>query len=147
MESGWGCDGKIIAVTQPRRVAAISLATRVADELRTSLGQVVGYSIRFDEKISERTRLKFLTDGMLLREMLTDPLLKRYCVIMVDEVHERSLNTDILLSLLKKIAKVKIISFVTFQHISICQLFSSCIPCIIFNRNAQNCVLSFPPQP
>nr|CAH0106947.1 unnamed protein product [Daphnia galeata] len=105
LESGWGCDGKVIAVTQPRRVAALSLAARVADEIGTSLGQMVGYSIRFDEQISDKTRLKFVTDGMLLREMLTDPLLKKYCVIMVDEVHERSLNTDILLSLLKKICK------------------------------------------
>lgn len=98
----------MVAVTQPRRVAAVSLASRVADEVGTPLGQIVGYSIRFDEQLSKQTRLKFLTDGMLLREMLTDPLLQKYCVIMVDEVHERSLNTDILLSLLKKIAKVSI---------------------------------------
>lgn len=105
LESGWGCDGKTVVVTQPRRVAVLSLASRVADEMGTSLGQTVGYSIRFDEQISIKTRLKFVTDGVLLREMLTDPLLKKYCVIMVDEAHERSLNTDILLSLLKKIAK------------------------------------------
>lgn len=73
----------------------------------TQLGCKVGYSIRFDERISKQTRLKFMTDGMILREMLTDPLLERYCVILVDEVHERSLNTDILLSLLKKISKVR----------------------------------------
>lgn len=77
LESGWACDGKTIAVTQPRRVAVLSLASRVADEVGTSMGQTVGYSIRFDEQISEKTRLKFLTDGMLLREMLTDPLLKK----------------------------------------------------------------------
>jgi HrpA-like RNA helicase len=77
LESGWGCDGTVIAVTQPRRVAALSLAARVADEMGTSLGQSVGYSIRFDERISEKTKLKFVTDGMLLREMLTDPLLKK----------------------------------------------------------------------
>lgn len=96
----------MIAVTQPRRIAAISLASRVADETGSSVGEKIGYSIRFDEHLSGNTRLKFLTDGMLLREMLTNPLLTRYDVIMVDEVHERSLNTDILLSLLKKIAKV-----------------------------------------
>jgi ATP-dependent RNA helicase DDX35 len=75
----------------------------------TNLGLVVGYSIRFDENVTHgKTRLKYMTEGILLREMLMDPLLKRYCVIMVDEVHERSLNTDILLSLLKKIIKVNI---------------------------------------
>ena len=73
----------------------------------TNLGLTVGYSIRFDENVTHgKTRLKYMTEGILLREMLMDPLLKRYCVIMVDEVHERSLNTDILLSLLKKIIKV-----------------------------------------
>ena len=69
-------------------------------------GATVGYSIRFDEARSAKTRLVYLTEGMLLREMLADPLLRSYCVVMVDEVHERSVNTDILLGLLKKVAKV-----------------------------------------
>jgi len=105
LESGWACDGTYVAVTQPRRIAVTSLSSRVAEEMGTVLGQAVGYSIRFDENTSGKTRLKYMTEGILLREMLRDPLLKQYSVIMVDEVHERSLNTDILLSLLKKIAK------------------------------------------
>ena len=96
-----------MAVTQPRRIAVTSLSSRVAEEMGTVLGQAVGYSIRFDENTSPgKTRLKYMTEGILLREMLADPLLMKYSIIMVDEVHERSLNTDILLSLLKKIAKV-----------------------------------------
>jgi len=106
LESGWASDGTYVAVTQPRRIAVTSLSSRVAEEMGTILGQTVGYSIRFDENVTPgKTRLKYMTEGILLREMLADPLLKRYSVIMVDEVHERSLNTDILLSLLKKIAK------------------------------------------
>lgn len=73
--------------------------------MNCQLGQEVGYSIRFEDVTSEKTRIKFLTDGLLLREMLVDPLLKRYSVIMVDEAHERSLSSDILLSLLKKILR------------------------------------------
>ncbi len=112
LESGWATDqsqsvGSVVAVTQPRRIAATTLASRVAEETATVLGDRVGYSIRFDDCVTPgRTRLKYMTEGILLREMLMDPLLKRYCVIIVDEVHERSLNTDILLSLLKKIIKV-----------------------------------------
>src|SRR5437762_2957335 len=78
---------------------------RVADEMRCKLGEDVGYSIRFEDVTSSKTRIKFLTDGLLLREALVDPLLSRYSVIMVDEAHERSLSTDILLGVLKKIRK------------------------------------------
>lgn len=82
-----------------------TVATRVAEEMRCQVGEDVGYSIRFEDVTSARTRIKFLTDGMLLREALVDPLLSRYSVIMVDEAHERSLSSDILLGLLKKIKK------------------------------------------
>ncbi|ETN40477.1 uncharacterized protein HMPREF1541_04754 [Cyphellophora europaea CBS 101466] len=104
-QAGWCKDGKAIAITQPRRVAVTSVAARVAQEMRCTVGEVVGYSIRFEDVTSSRTKIKFLTDGMLLREALVDPLLSRYSVIMVDEAHERSLSSDILLGLLKKIKK------------------------------------------
>ncbi len=81
------------------------MATRVAEEMDCKLGQEVGYSIRFEDVTSAATKIKFLTDGLLLREALVDPLLSRYSVIMVDEAHERSLSTDVLLGVLKKIRK------------------------------------------
>lgn len=81
------------------------MATRVAEEMRCNVGEEVGYSIRFEDLTSAATRVKFLTDGLLLREALVDPLLSRYSVIMVDEAHERSLSTDVLLGVLKKIRK------------------------------------------
>ncbi|RKF60442.1 putative ATP-dependent RNA helicase DHX35 [Golovinomyces cichoracearum] len=104
-KGGWCSQGKIIAVTQPRRVAATTVAARVAAEYGCELGKEVGYSIRFEDVTSSATRIKFLTDGLLLREALVDPLLSRYSVIMVDEAHERSLSTDILLGILKMILK------------------------------------------
>ena len=104
-KAGWCKGGKSIAITQPRRVAATSVAARVADEMRCKVGDEVGYSIRFEDVTSAKTKIKFLTDGMLLREALVDPLLSRYSVIMVDEAHERSLGSDVLLGLLKKIKK------------------------------------------
>ena len=94
-----------LTIQQPRRVAVTTVAARVAEEMKCQLGDAVGYSIRFEDVTSAKTRIKFLTDGMLLREALVDPLLSRYSVIMVDEAHERSLSSDILVGLLKKIMK------------------------------------------
>ncbi|EAQ86671.1 hypothetical protein CHGG_07924 [Chaetomium globosum CBS 148.51] len=118
--AGWCADGKIIGITQPRRVAATTVAIRVAEEFGCDVGKEVGYSIRFEDATSETTRIKFLTDGLLIREALVDPLLSRYSVIMVDEAHERSISSDILLGLLKKIRKKRpdlriIISSATLQ--------------------------------
>lgn len=96
---------KGVACTQPRRVAAMSVAARVADEMDVQLGQEVGYSIRFEDCSSQRTILKYMTDGMLLREAMSDPLLEAYSCILLDEAHERTLATDILMGLLKEVAK------------------------------------------
>ncbi|MCJ1243409.1 hypothetical protein MMC30_000606 [Trapelia coarctata] len=104
-QAGWCQDGMVVAVTQPRRVAATTVATRVASEMGCKVGEEVGYSIRFEDLTSASTRIKFMTDGLLLREALIDPLLSRYSVVMVDEAHERSLSTDLLLGVLKKIMK------------------------------------------
>ena len=87
LESGI-CSSGQIAVTQPRRVAATSLASRVAQEQGVTVGTRVGYAVRFNERHDESTRIKFMTDGMLSRERLADPLLSRYSVIMLDEAHE-----------------------------------------------------------
>lgn len=98
--------GKMVACTQPRRVAAMSVAKRVADEMDVQLGKQVGYSIRFEDMTeSGTTFLKYMTDGMLLREAMNDPELSRYSTIILDEAHERTLATDILMGLLKDIAK------------------------------------------
>jgi pre-mRNA-splicing factor ATP-dependent RNA helicase DHX16 len=104
-----GPDGKklMIGCTQPRRVAAMSVAARVADESATKLGNEVGYSIRFEDCTSERTVLKYMTDGMLLREFLSEPDLSAYSVMMIDEAHERTLHTDILFGLVKDIASFR----------------------------------------
>jgi len=94
--------GKQCAVTQPRRVAAMSVSQRVADEMDVTLGQEVGYNIRFEDFTSPKTFMKYLTDGMLIREAMNDPLLERYGVVILDEAHERTLNTDLLFGLIKE---------------------------------------------
>ncbi|KAL0011233.1 hypothetical protein SO802_006341 [Lithocarpus litseifolius] len=105
-EAGWADGGRVIACTQPRRLAVQSVAARVAEEMGVKLGEEVGYTIRFEDLTNTNTTMiKFLTDGVLLREMMDDPLLTKYSVIMVDEAHERSISTDILLGLLKKIQR------------------------------------------
>jgi len=105
-EAGWCAGGRMVGVTEPRRVAASSLAERVAKEVGCVLGTTVGYSIRFDRCFNEDlTKIKFMTDGVLMQEVMLDPYLSKYSVIMVDEAHERHLETDIILGLLKKIQK------------------------------------------
>ena len=118
-EEGFTKMGKV-GCTQPRRVAAMSVAKRVADELGTKLGNLdthshishslgaeVGYSIRFEDCTSDKTILKYMTDGMLLREFLGEPDLASYSVLIVDEAHERTLHTDILFGLVKDIARFR----------------------------------------
>lgn len=109
-ESGFvpkmGLNG-MIAVTQPRRVAAITIAQRVANEMGTQVGEIVGYSVRFEDVTSPRTKIKYLTDGTLLREAISDPLLTKYKVVILDEVHERTVQTDIMLGVVKKAQQLR----------------------------------------
>ncbi|XP_021893248.1 pre-mRNA-splicing factor ATP-dependent RNA helicase DEAH1-like [Carica papaya] len=105
-EAGYTKRGKV-GCTQPRRVAAMSVAARVSQEMGVKLGHEVGYSIRFEDCTSEKTVLKYMTDGMLLRELLGEPDLASYSVIMVDEAHERTLSTDILFGLVKDITRFR----------------------------------------
>ncbi|XP_026469913.1 pre-mRNA-splicing factor ATP-dependent RNA helicase DHX16-like [Ctenocephalides felis] len=106
-EAGFTEDGKKIGCTQPRRVAAMSVAARVAQEMGVKLGNEVGYSIRFEDCTSERTVLKYMTDGTLHREFLSEPDLASYSVMIIDEAHERTLHTDILFGLVKDIARFR----------------------------------------
>lgn len=106
-EAGFTKDGMKIGCTQPRRVAAMSVAARVAEEMGKRLGNEVGYAIRFEDNTSDKTVLKYMTDGMLLRELLTDPELSEYSALMIDEAHERTVSTDIACGLLKDIAKAR----------------------------------------
>ncbi len=98
-----GQRGKLIGHTQPRRIAATSVAKRIADELQTPLGEVVGYKVRFSDRLSPGASVKLMTDGILLAETQTDPLLRAYDTLIIDEAHERSLNIDFLLGYLKQI--------------------------------------------
>ena len=94
-------DNKMICITQPRRIAAISLSQRVAEEMNTKIGDLVGYSVRFKEKMSNKTKIKFVTDGMLVRECILDKNLSKYKYIILDEIHERSVHSDILMMICK----------------------------------------------
>lgn len=96
----------MIGITQPRRVAAMSMASRVAHELSLTSSRV-SYQIRYDATVSPATSIKFMTDGVLLRELATDFLLNKYSVIIIDEAHERSMNTDILIGVLSRVLKLR----------------------------------------
>ncbi len=98
-----GQKGQLIGHTQPRRIAASSVAKRIAEELKTPLGEVVGYKVRFQDRLSQGASVKLMTDGILLAETQTDPLLKAYDTIIIDEAHERSLNIDFLLGYIRQI--------------------------------------------
>ncbi|KDR82656.1 hypothetical protein GALMADRAFT_32856, partial [Galerina marginata CBS 339.88] len=106
-EAGYTSNGQKVGCTQPRRVAAMSVAARVAEEMGTKVGYEVGYSIRFEDCTSDKTILKYMTDGMLLREFLTEPDLAGYSALIIDEAHERTLSTDILFALVKDIARFR----------------------------------------
>ncbi|XP_042379237.1 probable pre-mRNA-splicing factor ATP-dependent RNA helicase DEAH9 isoform X1 [Zingiber officinale] len=130
-EAGWAEGGRVIACTQPRRLAVQSVASRVAEEMGVKIGEEVGYTIRFEDQTNPGvTMIKFLTDGVLIREMMDDPLLTKYSVIMVDEAHERSISTDMLLGLLKKIQRRRpelrlIISSATIEAKSMSNFFQN----------------------
>jgi ATP-dependent helicase HrpA len=102
LELGRGSSG-LIAHTQPRRIAARALAARIAEELGQSVGRSVGFRVRFADQVSDATRLVLMTDGLLLAELASDPLLRRYDTVIVDEAHERTLNVDLLLGVLKRL--------------------------------------------
>ncbi|XP_059315562.1 pre-mRNA-splicing factor ATP-dependent RNA helicase DEAH10-like [Lycium ferocissimum] len=106
-KGGFFRDGGIIGITQPRRVAAITVAKRVAEECGVSLGQKFGYAIRFEDVTSALTKIKYMTDGLLLREALLDSYLSKYSAIIFDEAHVRTIHTDVLLGLLKNVQKAR----------------------------------------
>lgn len=124
---------KPIGVTQPRRIAAVSVAWRIADELKVKLGDEVGYAIRFDDMTSNKTVIKLMTDGILLQEARTDPMFSRYGVIVVDEAHERTLNIDVTLGLLHRALQLRddlrvVISSATLQPLLFQRYFERAVP-------------------
>lgn len=129
-EAGYGSRG-IIGCTQPRRVAAVSVSKRVAEEFGCKLGAEVGYTIRFEDNTSPQTCIKYMTDGMLQREALLDPVMSKYSVIMLDEAHERTVATDVLFGLLKKAAQKRpdlkvIITSATLDSAKFSEYFCQC---------------------
>lgn len=129
-DAGFCENDKKIGCTQPRRVAAMSVAARVAQEMNVKLGDRVGYSVRFEAKVSDQTQIKYMTDGMLLREFLNDPTMNDYSVIIIDEAHERTLQTDVLFGLLREITEERqdlklLISSATCDVDKFCEYFDA----------------------
>ncbi|CCE62312.1 hypothetical protein TPHA_0C01560 [Tetrapisispora phaffii CBS 4417] len=129
-EDGFADHG-IIGCTQPRRVAAVSVATRVAEEYGCRLGDEVGYTIRFEDVSSPKTKIKYMTDGILQIEALTDPLMSKYSVILLDEAHERTVATDVLFALLKDAVKKRpdlkvVITSATLDSMKFSEYFDNC---------------------
>jgi RNA helicase HrpA len=128
--AGYGREG-IIGVTQPRRIAAVSVSEYIARQLGTPIPGLVGYKMRFEDKTDETTRIKIMTDGILLQELKLDPYLSKYGCLVVDEAHERSLNIDFILGLLKRILEVRpefkvIISSATINTQVFSEYFGEC---------------------
>jgi ATP-dependent RNA helicase DHX8/PRP22 len=123
--------GKMVAITQPRRVAAMTVAQRVSDERGGRLGDEIGYTVRFDDNSSSRTKVKYMTDGILVRECIMDRSLSKYQVIMLDEAHERSIHTDILFGLVKEACKLRddlkvIVTSATLDFVNFSSYFNNC---------------------
>lgn len=129
-EAGYSANG-VIAVTQPRRIAALSVSEFISKQLKTKYPGLVGYKMRFEDKTDSTTKIKIMTDGILLQEMKLDPWMSKYSVIMVDEAHERSLNIDFVLGLLKRILAVRkdfkvIVSSATMNAEAFSNYFGGC---------------------
>ena len=129
-EAGYSSTG-VIAVTQPRRIAALSVSEFISKQLKTKYPGLVGYKMRFEDKTDQTTKIKIMTDGILLQEMKLDPYMSKYSVIMVDEAHERSLNIDFVLGLLKRVLAVRhdfkvIVSSATMNAESFSNYFGGC---------------------
>ncbi|KAJ7008259.1 ATP-dependent RNA helicase DEAH13-like isoform X1 [Populus alba x Populus x berolinensis] len=132
-EAGYGSNHSVvrngvIGVTQPRRIAVLATARRVAFELGLHLGKEVGFQVRHDKRIGDNCSIKFMTDGILLREVQTDILLKRYSVIILDEAHERSVNTDILIGMLSRVIQLRQVILIHFPTFSCKTLFMDLLP-------------------
>ena len=139
MELGLGARGRKIGCTQPRRLAAVTVAERVAGELKTEVGGLIGYQHRFGHKMSAQTRVKFMTDGVLLAETRNDPLLRAYDALIIDEAHERSLNIDFLLGILKRILSRRrdlkvIVSSATLDVELFCKFFNGAPAVVVPGR-------------
>ena len=129
-EAGYSANG-MIAVTQPRRIAALSVSEFIAKQLKTNYPGLVGYKMRFEDKTDPSTKIKIMTDGILLQEMKLDPWMSKYSVIMVDEAHERSLNIDFCLGLLKRVLQTRpdfkvIVSSATMNAEAFSKYFDNC---------------------
>ena len=129
-EAGYSMNG-IIGVTQPRRIAAVSVSGYIARQMNVSIPGIIGYKMRFEDKTSHETKIKIMTDGILLQEMKLDPWLSKYSLLVVDEAHERSLNIDFILGLLKRVMEIRrdfkvIISSATINAEVFSEYFNEC---------------------